>query len=128
MGSWHWVEPALKITAGLHVTGTLAGRPDLAVKVGDALPPDTWAGLRADVAGGLSANVPDSRRCPIWTSPNRTNRARCRDGRAVNLITIEGMDHEWPGSQSARKEADSPSKALDATATIWEFFATHPKP
>jgi poly(3-hydroxybutyrate) depolymerase len=34
----------------------------------------------------------------------------------VELVTVAGVDHAWPG-------ADSP---LDATATIWRFFSAHP--
>jgi polyhydroxybutyrate depolymerase len=61
-----------------------------------------------------------------------TSVASCADGRAVELITIESAGHQWPGSE--RKPVlenvlgtDTPSAALDATDTIWAFFAAHPK-
>lgn len=56
-----------------------------------------------------------------------TTAAECPDGRAVELITIAGAGHQWPGSQPIREFADPPSTALDATAVLWDFFANHPK-
>jgi polyhydroxybutyrate depolymerase len=46
--------------------------------------------------------------------PVTRTRAECRDGRAVELVTVDGLDHAWPGGDGAG--------ALDATATIWRFF------
>jgi polyhydroxybutyrate depolymerase len=40
--------------------------------------------------------------------------ASCPDGRAVELVTVDGGGHEWP---------DTP---IDATHEIWTFFASHP--
>jgi polyhydroxybutyrate depolymerase len=58
--------------------------------------------------------------------------AGCPDGRAVELITITGAGHQWPGSVSRPflqhlLHLDPPSTALDATAVIWRFFAAHPR-
>jgi polyhydroxybutyrate depolymerase len=49
-----------------------------------------------------------------------TSIATCPDARAVELITIAGAGHEWPGSTRTR------STPLDATQVIWQFFAAHP--
>ncbi len=62
-----------------------------------------------------------------------TSIAPCPDGRTVELITIAGAGHQWPGSVSkpVLQKAlglDPPSTALDATAVIWQFFAAHPRP
>jgi polyhydroxybutyrate depolymerase len=54
-----------------------------------------------------------------------TSVAACPEGRTVELITIDGAGHQWPG---ADRGTDSPSKALDATEVIWQFFAAHPAP
>ena len=59
-----------------------------------------------------------------------TSVARCPGGRAVELITIAGAGHQWPGGASnpvVQKllQLDPPSTALDATAVIWRFFAAH---
>jgi polyhydroxybutyrate depolymerase len=56
--------------------------------------------------------------------------AACADGRAVELITIAGAGHQWPGSPSRPAiqkllGLDPPSTALNATAVIWQFFAAH---
>lgn len=58
----------------------------------------------------------------------------CLDGRAVDLITVAGAGHQWPGSRKKAKVVtdllgtDLPSPALDATNEIWSFFAAHPAP
>lgn len=60
-----------------------------------------------------------------------TSLATCPSGRAVELITIAGAGHQWPGSASKPViqrllGLDAPSKALNATDVIWRFFAAHP--
>jgi polyhydroxybutyrate depolymerase len=62
-----------------------------------------------------------------------TSTANCRAGRAVELITIAGAGHQWPGAAPdwlAQKllHTDPPSTAPDATQVIWQFFAAHPRP
>lgn len=59
-----------------------------------------------------------------------TQRAACSGGRAVDLITVDGAGHQWPGSQpkSALEKIlglDPPSNVLDATEVIWQFFTEH---
>ena len=44
-----------------------------------------------------------------------TSAATCPDGRDVDYISVDGLDHAWP------TETDG----LDATGTIWQFFADH---
>jgi polyhydroxybutyrate depolymerase len=58
--------------------------------------------------------------------------ATCPAGRAVELVTIAGAGHQWPGATSKPAlqrllRLDPPSTALDATAVIWRFFAAHPR-
>ena len=62
-----------------------------------------------------------------------TSAARCPGGRAVELVTIAGAGHQWPGAEPdllAQKllHTDPPSTALNATQVIWRFFAAHPRP
>lgn len=62
-----------------------------------------------------------------------TSVASCPEGRAVELITIAGAGHQWPGGVSKPVlqrllQLDPPSTAIDATSTIWTFFAAHPMP
>jgi polyhydroxybutyrate depolymerase len=59
-----------------------------------------------------------------------TQTAACPDGRTVELISIAGAGHQWPGGKSKpllEKLVDlsEPSTALDATDTIWQFFSQH---
>ncbi|MGI5460879.1 alpha/beta hydrolase family esterase [Streptomyces sp. CA-249302] len=59
--------------------------------------------------------------------------ATCPHGRAVELITLSGAGHQWPGSapRTAVQRLlgmDAPSSALNATDTFWSFFAAHPAP
>ena len=49
----------------------------------------------------------------------------CPDGRQVVLLALADNGHAWPGGQRGTARADAPSTALDATATIWEFFRRH---
>ncbi len=51
--------------------------------------------------------------------------ASCADGSAVELVTIEGGGHSWPGGDRLARFLDPPSPALDATDEIWRFFARH---
>jgi polyhydroxybutyrate depolymerase len=61
-----------------------------------------------------------------------TSVASCPNGKAVELITIAGAGHGWPGGDKNPKEeaffhTGAPSTALNATQVIWQFFAAHPK-
>ncbi len=61
--------------------------------------------------------------------PVERTRWSCAEGRAVELITIAGAGHQWPGSDPHRGlgarllDLDPPSNALDATAVLADFFA-----
>jgi polyhydroxybutyrate depolymerase len=59
-----------------------------------------------------------------------TSVARCPAGQAVELVTIAGAGHQWPGAADkpvVQKllRLDPPSTAIDATEVIWRFFAAH---
>lgn len=59
-----------------------------------------------------------------------TQTAACPDGRSVELISIAGAGHQWPGSApnpllTQLGLLPEPSTALDATSTIWQFFSQH---
>ncbi len=55
----------------------------------------------------------------------RDRYAPCAAGSAVELVTIEGGGHAWPGGAPMARFLDEPSTALDATNEIWSFFAKH---
>jgi polyhydroxybutyrate depolymerase len=56
-----------------------------------------------------------------------TQTAGCADGRTVELISVAGAGHQWPGGAPSplleQFGIPAPSTALDATDTIWQFFA-----
>lgn len=58
-----------------------------------------------------------------------TQTAACADGRTVELISVTGAGHQWPGGTPSpvleRFGIPAPSTALDATDTIWQFFTQH---
>ncbi len=61
-----------------------------------------------------------------------TSTASCPAGQAVELISIAGAGHQWPGAASRPLRqrllgTDPPSTALNATQVIWQFFAAHPR-
>lgn len=57
--------------------------------------------------------------------PVTTSTAECADHRSVELITVEGGRHQWPGGTTFLERL-GPTHALNATQTIWQFFAAHP--
>jgi polyhydroxybutyrate depolymerase len=59
-------------------------------------------------------------------APITTSTAGCADNRRVELITIAGGRHQWPGGTTFLERTSQTSHALNATQTIWQFFAAHP--
>jgi polyhydroxybutyrate depolymerase len=53
----------------------------------------------------------------------------CRSGSAVQLYTLTGEGHEWPGGPPLPKRITRvlgpQSNAIDANATMWSFFVAH---
>lgn len=45
----------------------------------------------------------------------------------VELYSVVGQGHAWPGGLLPRLGADPPSTELDATDVIWSFFSSHPR-
>lgn len=66
-----------------------------------------------------------------------TSLSRCLDGRDVDLMTVAGAGHQWPGARPPTpqeqavlkvltgRELSTPSTAFSATAKLWQFFAAH---
>jgi polyhydroxybutyrate depolymerase len=56
--------------------------------------------------------------------------AQCAAGTAVELYTIEGGGHAWPGGTSPLgfiRKGPTP-RDFDAAVVIWDFFHKHPRP
>ncbi len=55
--------------------------------------------------------------------------SNCANGTAVELYTIVGGGHAWPGGNGpAWPGGDQPTQTISATKIMWDFFAAHPKP
>jgi polyhydroxybutyrate depolymerase len=55
--------------------------------------------------------------------------SNCADGTAVELYTIIGGGHAWPGGNGpAWPGGDQPTHTISATNLMWDFFSAHPKP
>lgn len=50
----------------------------------------------------------------------------CAGGAQVQLCVTDTGGHSWPGADRVRPGKEAASTALDASATIWRFFASQP--
>jgi polyhydroxybutyrate depolymerase len=61
-----------------------------------------------------------------------TEYSGCRGDAVVELYTISGEGHEWPGGphlpKSLRRVLGPQSTAINADSIMWAFFAAHPMP
>jgi polyhydroxybutyrate depolymerase len=54
--------------------------------------------------------------------------SNCANATAIELYTIVGGKHAWPGSDGpAWPGGDQPAHSISATELIWKFFVKHPK-
>jgi polyhydroxybutyrate depolymerase len=78
---------------------------------------------------GCSTTAARSQPAPSVTLTRYTG---CRDGATVELYTVGGEGHEWPGGPHLGKAITGllgpQSTAIDADSVIWAFFAAHPMP
>lgn len=51
----------------------------------------------------------------------------CENGTGVEVYTIKGGGHSWPGGKAGRQLADAPSQELSANDLMWDFFESHPR-
>jgi polyhydroxybutyrate depolymerase len=84
-----------------------------------------WA-TTSGCAAPVTTDEPD--RVTDGTRVRRTAYGTCREGRAVELYTIEGGGHTWPGGPPVGGSVGRVTREIDATPVIWAFFAGHPKP
>ena len=110
-------------TSVIHIHGTFdrlvpyAGGQGASTVNGPSIPADNAFWRDVDQCG-----PPDvSTKPPVTTST-----AACADNRSVELITIDGGRHQWPGGTTFLEKFGTATHALNATQTIWQFFATHP--
>jgi polyhydroxybutyrate depolymerase len=79
----------------------------------------------------------------FWTSFNKCNSqpqtssfddvqheiwSGCLGSTSVELYTIIGGGHAWPGGTGGWPGSDQPTQTISASQLIWKFFSAHPKP
>jgi polyhydroxybutyrate depolymerase len=89
---------------------------------------DRYAGQFAD---GVRAWRQRLRCAEVEPTPKRParnvtlSRARCADGSDIDVYTVEGMGHSWPGATTGANAA--PDAGIVATDLLWPFFSAHPR-
>jgi len=86
---------------------------------------DLWVRKNACQTPGTAAVEPP--RVNDGTLVKKTTYSRCKEGREVVFITIEGGGHAWPpaGPASTRITGRS-SRNLNASQVVWGFFSEQP--
>ena len=76
--------------------------------------------VRRDQCGGSPLRVlqVQGAYCDAYTA--------CAGGAQVQLCVTDTGGHSWPGADRVRIGKEAASTALDASATIWKFFASQP--
>jgi polyhydroxybutyrate depolymerase len=85
-----------------------------------------WATLAGCTGAPVSTDEPD--RVADGTRVRHSTWLGCREGRSVELYTIEGGGHTWPGGPEAGRRVGRVTREIDATGVIWGFFAGHGRP
>lgn len=49
----------------------------------------------------------------------------CRENTAVEVVTIRGGGHAWPGGLKWAPWAEPPTKEISASRAMWDFFKAH---
>jgi polyhydroxybutyrate depolymerase len=49
----------------------------------------------------------------------------CAGGTEVELNSLEGFGHAWPGGRKGSPWGDSPESSIHASEVMWEFFTRH---
>ncbi len=57
----------------------------------------------------------------------RESWAPCSSGTGVELITLDGAGHTWPGHRRSSGPLGATNLDIDATELLWDFFDAHPK-
>lgn len=53
--------------------------------------------------------------------------SHCNQDASVQLVTVVGGGHAWPGGEPAWRGGDVPTREINASEVLWAFFAAHPK-
>lgn len=109
-------------TADQHIPYESGFGPQSLVKVDFASVANSvefWAGADGCKSPPQTNSFGDIRH-EIWTN--------CADSASVELYTIIGGGHAWPGGGDGWPGSDQPTATISASQLIWDFFAAHPQP
>jgi polyhydroxybutyrate depolymerase len=109
---------------GGHVDGRGSGGDVISAPSAASL----WRGLDGCPGAAVTSGLPD--RAHDGTSVTIQSWSGCAAGAAVELYTVEGGGHTWPGGPQYAPAAlvGIASRQLDAGEVIWAFLAAHPRP
>src|SRR5207244_936700 len=102
-GGFAWNVPGQPLLGGGPVPG--GGQPYWTYSVPSAQ--QQW--------GGHDGCAPTPTSAPAGDTVTLTTYGDCAGGAVVQLYTIDGAGHEWPG-------APGQTPAIDASTTMWSFF------
>jgi polyhydroxybutyrate depolymerase len=105
--------------------GLVAGRRGPVLSAARSV--ELWANMAA-CTGAPAAEMEPDRDPRDGMRVRRTAYGACGNGRDVELYTVEGGGHTWPGGPKSGPAVGRVTRDMDATATIWSFFSSHPKP
>ncbi|MGH7499482.1 MAG: extracellular catalytic domain type 1 short-chain-length polyhydroxyalkanoate depolymerase [Gemmatimonadales bacterium] len=88
---------------------------------------ELWA-QAAECTGAPATALEPDRAPSDGMRVRRTEYPGCKEGRDIELYTIEGGGHTWPGGPASGPTVGRVTHDIDATMIIWSFFSRHPKP
>jgi polyhydroxybutyrate depolymerase len=80
---------------------------------------DRWKQRNGCTAAPVTVHDQGDAKCVVYGG--------CTNGADVELCTIDGGGHQWPGGESLGILNGTKSDNLDATGAAWSFFVAHPR-
>ena len=117
-------EPLVPYGGGMVGGHTSNAGPVLSVAQSIVL----WTSIDRCIANPIERRLPDA--VPDdGTHTSEADYESCREGSSVELFTVDGGGHTWPGGPQYLPAflIGKTSHDFNASETIWQFFAAHPK-
>ncbi len=124
-------DPVVPFNGG-KVGGSLEGAAAGGMVESSRATQELWRSL--DGCGAMPASTNEPPRAHDGTSVTRREFSGCRSGVDVVWYEIEGGGHRWPPHEGrgvqeilARRTLGVSSQNMEASETLWRFFAAHPR-
>lgn len=114
----------------LHVHGDADGHAPCSGGIGE----ESLVGVQFNSVQDSVAFWAQHNGCAVTPQITQTGSVRhtvysdCRQNAAVELYTVVGGGHAWPGGEPGWRGGDGPTDELNASQAIWDFSTAHPKP